>query len=47
MLSMKTEFRRYLGFLSFSSTLVRFSIEICDFGFDFHKISLFGIVQAS
>ena len=31
-------------FSSFSGTLVRFPIKIDDFGFDFHKISLSGIV---
>ena len=35
--------RRFSG-SSFSGILVRFSIKIGDFGFDFHKISLSGIV---
>ena len=31
--------RRLSGSSSFNGTLVRFSIKINDFGFDFHKIS--------
>ena len=34
--------------LSYSvATLVRASVKINDFGFDFHKISLYGIVEAT
>ena len=36
--------RRYLGFSSLNGTLVRFSIKIDEFGFDCHKMSLYGIV---
>ena len=39
--------RQFLDFSSASSTLVMFSIKIDDFGFDFHKISLSGIVGSS
>ena len=39
--------RRFSGFSSFSGTLIRFSIKIDDSGFDFHKISMSGIVEAT
>ena len=34
-------------FFQFCGTLIRFSIKVDDFGFDFDKISLSGIVEAS
>ena len=37
----------YQGFFSFSGTLVRFSRRIDDFGFDFHKLFLSGIVETN
>ena len=33
-------------FFNFSGTLVRFSIQINDFGIDFYKISLSSIIEA-
>ena len=38
---------QYTGFCRSSGSLVRFSMKIDDFGFDFHKLSLSGIVNAS
>ena len=47
MLNKKKRFyksRRFSGFSTFSDTQVTFLTKIDDFGFDFHKISLCGIV---
>ena len=41
------EYRRFLGFSSFSATLTKLPIKIDDFGFDVHKISFSSIVGAS
>ena len=42
-----TKIEDFQVFLFLSDTVVRFSIKIDDFGFEFHKISLSGIVEAS
>ena len=47
MLSKKKIKLLFLGFSSFNGTLVRFSMEIDDSGFEFDKISLCGIAEAS